>query len=178
MEQQHLLVFFVAVITIHHPMTMTMTMTMTRTMPITNRYGELGVCNDSAALLQLCVRGENFTANTSGTGVGRQRLVHCARRMLAVLEEESSTAANATDRTVQLADAARAVLEALETLPCDTLVGANEAAEAAMRLRKCLTYNVNGDADGNSFSEPLPLLNLPKVLKVLDRVQDRGGKTS
>eukprot|EP00750_Incisomonas_marina_P012923 INCI17182.5.p1 GENE.INCI17182.5~~INCI17182.5.p1 ORF type:complete len:407 (-),score=60.48 INCI17182.5:995-2215(-) len=44
-------------------------------------YGELGICNDSVAMLQLAERGETQVANTGGTGVARQRLTVVARGM-------------------------------------------------------------------------------------------------
>lgn len=45
------------------------------------RYGELGICNDSVAMLQLAERGETQVANTGGTGVARQRLTVVATGM-------------------------------------------------------------------------------------------------
>ena len=41
-------------------------------------YGDLGISNDSAAVLQLCVRNVCTFGQTGGTGVGPQRLFHTA----------------------------------------------------------------------------------------------------
>lgn len=60
-------------------------------------YGDVGICNDSTAVLQLCVRNVCTIGQTGGTGIGPQRLCHTA---LSLADTTASTPRKQRNREI------------------------------------------------------------------------------
>lgn len=109
-------------------------------------YGDLGICNDSAAVLQLCVRNVCTFGQTGGTGVGPQRLFHTAmsladdtaptprkRRSTGAGGEQGERDSTSAHPNRNFAICIREVAEAVRLVPLDPLVSPEHVADCAKR---------------------------------------------
>lgn len=134
-------------------------------------YGDVGICNDSAAVMQLCVRNVCTIGQTGGTGIGPQRLFHTA-----MLLADTTAATPRKQRNRDAAGAAahhpnrnftidlREVAEAVRRVPLDPLVSPDSTANCAERALATLEH----------AARELPLPRLKEACAGLQRAATSG----